>query len=204
MKVLFLNPDKLLNRWFFLFFISTSVGFVFYTIYHIITNNAQIVIPLMITAQLCFNFTIISLMMTVFSLEKYTKVAMSFKYFGTMIILFILMSLGYFIPGLTPELDMDDYNLGIVDTITNPILQIFVNFFRIALSLYVVYKYAKIKRKTGEETRSRIEKFFIGIILAIIGLFFNLIGGLLGELLIEIIALLLVNIGAYIIFRGFK
>lgn len=45
---------------------------------------------------------------------------------------------------------MEDYNLGIVDKTTNPVIQIFINFFRIALDFFVLYKYAKINRKTEE------------------------------------------------------
>ncbi|KKK99746.1 hypothetical protein LCGC14_2629640, partial [marine sediment metagenome] len=44
-SVLRLNPDNLLNRWFTLFFLSASGGFLTYTIYHLITFNAHIIIP---------------------------------------------------------------------------------------------------------------------------------------------------------------
>ena len=40
-----------LNRWFALFFSSIGLGFLTYTIYHLITENASIVIPIMITAH---------------------------------------------------------------------------------------------------------------------------------------------------------
>lgn len=203
-RVLILKSDNLLNRWFFIFFISSSMGFLFYAIYHAILFNAQAVIPLMITAQILFNFTIISLVMTVFCIEKYEKVAMSIKYFGSLMVIYLIMILGYFIPGLTPELDMAAYSLGIVNTITEPTFQIFVNLIRFILIVYVLVKYAMINRKTGEDTKSRIKLFFIGILIAVIGLFINLFGGLFEVILIEILALFLFIIGSFLIFRGFK
>ena len=74
-RVLSLNPANWLNRWFTIFFISSSLGFLTYTIYHLITNNSDIIIPLMVTAHIFFNFSFISLMMTVFILEKFAKIA---------------------------------------------------------------------------------------------------------------------------------
>lgn len=198
---LHLNPDNLLNRWFFLFFISAALGFLAYTVYHIILNNSDIIIPIMILAQLLFNFIPISLVMTVFILEKYEKIAMSFRYLGIMIALFIIMSFGYFI--WVPTLDMTDYSNGIVNTITRDELFIFVNFIRILLFVFVVYKYARITRSIGEDTKKRIQWFFAGIIVAIIGLLFNLVGGVLKWIPMEIIALIAVDIGIVLAFKGF-
>ena len=65
-----LDPKNWLNRWFALFFISTSLGFLAYTIYHFILFNPHIVIPIMISAHILLNFAAISLVMTVFILEK--------------------------------------------------------------------------------------------------------------------------------------
>lgn len=200
-NVLRLNPSNLLNRWFTLFFISSSLGFLIYSIYHIITDNSQIIIPLMITAQIFFNFIFVSLIMTVFVLEKYEKVAMSLKYFGTMMALFIIMSFGYFI--WTPTLNMERYALGIVDTDTPFEWFIFVNFLRIVLSTYVVYKYAMMTRKMEEETKKRVQWFFIGIIFAIFTLFINIIGGALRSIIIEIIALITLDVGMAAILKGF-
>ena len=96
-RVLALNSASWLNRWFTLFFISSSLGFLIYTIYHLITNNSDIIIPLMVTTHIFFNFAFVSLMMTVFILEKFAKIAMSLQCVGTMMVLFLVMSLGYFI-----------------------------------------------------------------------------------------------------------
>ncbi|MFX1377101.1 MAG: hypothetical protein ACFFA0_14945 [Promethearchaeota archaeon] len=197
-----LNPNNSLNRWFFLFFISVSFGFLAYTSYHIILFNSKLVIPVMITAQISYNIIPISLVMTVFILEKYKKVAMSFKYLGTMIILFIIMSIGYFI--WIPELDMTKYSQGIVDTKTPIGLLIFVNLIRIALFSFVVYKYHKITKNIGEDTKKKVQWFFMGIIVAVVALIFNLAGGIgEGSILLEIIAMIAFDIGSLLIFKGF-
>ncbi len=200
-RVLRLNPKDLLNIWFTLFFISSSLGFLTYTIYHLILNNSRIIIPIMITAQIIFNFIFISLVMTIFILEKYKKVAMSLKYLGSMIVLFFIMSVGYFI--WIPELNMDRYEKGIVDTNTPTEWFIFITIVRTVMSIYVVYKYVMITRKIEEKTKKRVQWFFVGIIFAIIGMFINLIGGFLRSIIIEIFALIAINIGTIAILKGF-
>ena len=201
LRVLSLNKSDLLNRWFALYFISSSLGFTFYTIYHLILNNADIIIPLMITAHIFFNFNSISLVMTLFVLEKYTKIAMSMKYFGTMLIVFFAMSVGYFI--FPPRLDMVDYALGLVDTITPPGLFIFVNAIRLLLGIYAVYRYIIINRKIEGETKNRIKWFSLGVIIIILGLFINLAGGLLSSIEMEILALIIIDTGVFLILKGF-
>jgi len=134
-------------------------------------------------------------------LEKHTKIAMSMKYLGTMLILFFIMSIGYFI--FPPYLDMDDYALGIVNTHTPPGLLIFVNTIRILLAIYAVYMYTVIIRKIEGETKSRIKWFSLGIIIIILGLFINLAGGLLSLIVMELLALIIFNIGALLVLKGF-
>jgi hypothetical protein len=139
--------------------------------------------------------------MTVFILEKYKKIALSFKYLGSMMILFAIMSFGYFI--WFPELDMLKYSQGIVDTSTPEGWFLFVNGIRITLSAFVVYKYVRITRSVGEETKKRVQWFFIGIVLVIITLCINLAGGMLEWIPLEIIALITLNIGSLLILKGF-
>lgn len=202
-RVLTLNSTNWLNRWFTLFFISSSLGFLTYTIYHLITNNSDLIIPLMVTAHIFFNFAVVSLMMTVFVLEKFAKVAMSLQYFGTMMVLFIVMSLGYFI--FVPKLDMDSYEQGIVNTTTPRGWFIFVNVLRIVMCIYVVYKYITMTRKIEKETKKRIQWFSLGVIIVVIGILINLTAGFFRstELLIEIIALIAIDIGSLAILKGF-
>ena len=201
LRVLSLNKSDLLNRWFALYFISSSLGFIIYAIYHLILNNKDVIIPLMITAHIFFNFNSISLTMTLFVLEKHTKIAMSIKYLGTMLIVFFVMSIGYFI--FPPYLDTGDYALGIVNTHTPPGLLIFVNTIRILLAIYAAYRYIVINKKIEGETKNRIKWFSLGVIIIILGLFTNLAGGLFQSIEIEILALVIIDIGAILILKGF-
>jgi hypothetical protein len=205
-----LNPKKWLNRWFALFFISTAMGFSFYTFYHFwpistsnFTQDEQIIIPLMITAQLLFNFIPLCLVMTVFILEKYKKIAMDITHLGIIAILFFVMSIGYFVPALTPTLDATDHAIGLINTNTPDALFYFVNIIRIGLFSYVVFKYAIIARKVENDTKKRVQWFFAGVAIVIIGLIINLIGGSLKVALIEIFALILFDIGVFVVVKGF-
>ena len=199
--VIRLDPKKLLNRWFTLFFSSSSLGFLFYTIYHLILNNSQIVIVLMIAAQIFFNLIFFSLMMTVFILEKFEKVAMSIRYLGTMIALFIIMSAGYFI--WIPTLNMTRYTQGIIDTETPLPWFVIIISIRAILLIYVVYRYALMSRKLEGEIKKRVQWFFIGIVFIIIALLIDLIGGASGFILIEALALIAVDAATLTIFKGF-
>lgn len=200
-RVFILNRKNWLNRWFAIFFASGSLGFFFYTIYHLITNNASIIIPLMIIAQLFFNFICISLLMTVLVIEKYEKVAMSFKYIASVIVLFIIMSIGYFI--WPPELDQSSYASGIINTETSIGLLLFVNISRIIICVLVVYRYVLISNKLEGDHKKRIQWFYMGIIIVVLGLFINLLGGSLNSIAIEIIALFAIDIGTIVVFKGF-
>ncbi|UCC20875.1 MAG: hypothetical protein JSV62_06240 [Promethearchaeota archaeon] len=200
-RILILNRTDWLNRWFALFLYSSASGFLIYAIYHLILDNPTVIVPLMVTSHIFFNFLMVSLTMTVFVLEKYTKIAMSMKYLGTMLIIFFIMSLGYFI--FIPTLDMDRYNLGIVDTSTPLGWLITVNVIRVILGVYVVSRYIGTTKKMEGDTRNRIKWFSYGVIMAVLGMIINLAGGAFSQLLIEIIALIFVSIGAILIFKGF-
>ena len=204
-----LNSKNWLNRLFFLFFISTALGFFTYAFYHSINTGEfyttqDIVIPMLITAQILLNLPAIFLVMTVFILEKYKKIALNYKHLGVMLILLIIMSTGYFIPELVPNLHYDDYTtLEVINTETELSLQVFVNLFRLVLFFYVIFKYSRISKKVEEATKKRIQWFSVGVIIVIVGIIINLIGGFLGNILIEIIALILLDIGIFVIVKGF-
>jgi len=201
LRVLSLNKSDILNRWFAMYFISSSLGFTFYSIYHLILNNADIIIPLMITAQIFFNLNAISLIMTYFSLKEHSKTVMSWKYLGAMLIVFFAMSIGYFI--FRPHLDMNKYALERVDTRTPFELLVFVNAIRILLALFAVYKYIVITRKLEGRTKNRMIWFSVGVIVFILGLLINLLGGLLASVEMEIVALITIDIGALVVLKGF-
>jgi len=204
-----LNPESWLNRLFFLFFITTALGFFTYAFYHLINTGdfyttQDIVIPMLITAQILLNLPSIFLVMTVFILEKYKKIALNYKHLGVMLVLLVIMSIGYFIPDLVPNLHYDDYTtFQVINTETALGLQVFVNLFRLVLFFYVIFKYTKIAKKVEESTKKRIQWFSVGVIIIIVGIVINLLGGFLGNILIEIFALILLDIGIFVIVKGF-
>jgi len=205
-----LNPKSWLNRWFFLFFISAAMGFFIYTIYHLITATdfyaaQDIIIPMMITDQILFNFAPICVVMTVFILEKYKKIALNIKHLGLMMVLLIIMSVGYFIVEPFPFLDWDAFHdvPPIIDTLSDKYLSAFVNILRIGLFIYVIVKYGMITKKVEEDTKKRIQWFIVGVTIITVGVVTNLIGGLLYNISIEIFALVLFDIGIFIVVKGF-
>ena len=200
-RILLLNRKDWLNRWFALFFLSSASGFLIYAIYHLILDNPGIIVPLMITSQIFYNFLIVSMTMTIFILEKYTKIAMSMKYLGTMLAIFLIMSVGYFI--FVPTLDLVRYTAGIVDTTTPLGLFIFVNAIRLVLAIFVVSRYSVMAKKIEGETKNRIKWFSSGVIFAIVGILINVAAGAFSSVPMEIIALIIVDIGAILIFKGF-
>ena len=120
-----------------------------------------------------------------------------------MLVLLVIMSTGYFIPELTPNLNPDDYVLGVINTETTLALQVFVNLFRLVLFFYVIFKYTRIAKKVEETTKKRIQWFIAGVTIIIVGIVINVIGGFLTEILIEIFALILLDIGIFVIVKGF-
>lgn len=139
--------------------------------------------------------------MTVFVLEKFTKVAMSIKYFGVMLIIFFVLSIGYFI--FIPSLNQSAYAIGIVDTITPPGWLIFVNVLRIILAIYVVFKYILMLRKIEDAMKNKIRWFAIAVIVIIIGLVINIAGGALSSTITEIVALINLAVGSILLFKAF-
>lgn len=196
-----LNPKNWLNRWFFSFFLSASLGHLVYGIYHLIIINQILTSIAAIMSHIFINFIPISLLMTVFVLEKFTKRAMSLKYLGTTLLIFILMSFGYFIWFPTPDPTL--FTQGIINTTTPPPWFLFVNILRVALFGYILFEYAMITKKTEDETKQRIRLFFIGIFISVIGLISNTVGGIFDLIFFEILALILINVGAIIIVKGF-
>ena len=84
-----------------------------------------------------FNLIPISLLMTVFVLEKFTKMAMSLKYLGPTMLVFVLMSFGYFIWPPTP--DPTSFTQGMINTTTEVPWFLFVNISRMVLFGYILF-----------------------------------------------------------------
>jgi hypothetical protein len=57
--------------------------------------------------------------------------------------------------------------------------------------------------ETKNRTKNRMKWFSLGLIIIIFGLITNLAGGLLLSILIEILALIIIDIGAFLILKGF-
>ncbi len=195
------NPDYWLNRWFAIFFIFGAFGFLAYTIYHLAILEPYLIILIMITAQILYSFAIISLIMTVFILEKSEKIAMTPKYLGIITVLFIISIFGFFI--WTPTLNMERYDQGIVDTETPTGWFIFVNAWRLILFVFVLYKYAIVAKSTQGVPRKQVLWFFAGSFMVILGVIFNLIGGVFSSIIIEILSLIAFDIGVAFIVNGF-
>jgi len=77
------NPNYWLNRFFGLFFIFASLGFLGYVAYHIILTNIDAVLSIMIITNLILNASIACLLMTEFILEHSERIAMTLKYIGS-------------------------------------------------------------------------------------------------------------------------
>jgi len=195
------NPDYWLNRWFAISFVSFAFGFLAYTIYHINTLEPYLIIPIMITAQFLYSFAIISLVMTVFILEKSEKLAMTPKYLGMMMVLYITLTFGFFI--WTPTLNMERYKQGIIDTETPIGWFLFVNIWRLVLFIFVLYKYAIVAKSTQGVPRKQVLWFFAGSFIVIVGILLNLIGGIAGSILVEIFGLIAFDIGVGFVVKGF-
>ncbi len=195
------NPEYWLNRWFALFFSSVSIGFLVYTIYHFLEFAPTLIIPLMISAHVLYNFGFISLMMTVFVLEEGEKKVMTKNYLVPMAIFFGISIIGYFI--WIPTLNMEQLSKGIVDTETPTLWFIFVNIWRLFIFIFVLFKYGLITRKTEGLVRKRVIFFFIGTVINIIGIILNLIGGMISSPIVEILGIGSFNIGLVFILKGF-
>lgn len=195
------NPKYWLNRWFALFYVSFAFGFLLYTLYHLFTTHATWIIPTMITAHALYNLGLISILMATFVLKHSEKVAMSPKYLGIAFILFMILTIGYFI--WMPVVNMENFNQGIVDTETPTGLFIVVNVLRVAIITYVLYNFGIIMQKASGKSKERAQWFFGGSIVLLLGIFLNLFGGLLGSVLFEIFGLISFDIGLAVTVKGF-
>jgi len=60
-----------------------------------------------------------------------------------------------------------------------------------------------INKKVEQEIKKRVQWFFMGVTIIVVGIFFNLIGGLIDNILLEILALIIIDIGLSGIVKGF-
>lgn len=196
------NSSYWLNRFFSLFFMTSAMGFFFYTLYHIILSNAALVIPFMITAQISFQLAMSFLLLTEFVVEYSEKAAISAKYLLISGCLFLVFSIGYFI--WIPTLNLADYAEGHVNTETPTFWFILVFSYRILVMGYVLYKFLHIGNQSTGAVKTQMNYFALGMIINIGATLITLLGGIHGILgiILEIIGLLAFNIGVLVIIKG--
>jgi len=197
------NPEYWLNRFFAMLYIFSGLGFLLYTIYHLIFSNPDVIIPIMISAQLFYNLGVGSMMMTVFILEKSQKVALNSKYLTISFLPSILLGVAYLI--WRPTLNMEKYSQGIVDTDTSTPLFIVVNFYRIGVVLYIMFRYIAISKKAKGKVKQQMKYFSKGTAVIIFGMFLNLFGGSISSIgiYLEIAGLLAFIVGLLITLKAF-
>jgi hypothetical protein len=98
---------------------------------------------------------------------------------------------------------MERYKQGIIDTETPLGWFLFVNIWRLVLFIFVLYKYAILAKSTQGVPRQQVLWFFAGSFIVIVGILFNLIGGILGSILVEILGLISFDVGVVFIVKGF-
>lgn len=194
------NSQYWLNRFFATFFIFAAFGFFFYTLYHIILNNAVLVVNFARTAQFFFNFAMACLLMSEFIIEYSEKQAMKPRYLGFAFISSILFSVGYFIWPIT--LNLDAYSQGEVDTITPDLWFYSVFSYRILVMLYVTIKFFLLSRKSSGPIHTQLSLFIWGMVCVILGTLFTLLGGSI-SVIFEILGLFAFDAGAILILQGF-
>jgi hypothetical protein len=99
---------------------------------------------------------------------------------------------------------MERYEQGIVDTETPTGWFIFVNVWRLILFSFVLYKYAFIAKSTQGVPRQQVLWFLAGSFIVILGVIFNLIGGILSSIIIEILGMIAFGVGVAFIVNGFQ
>ncbi len=174
-KIIKSNPKYWLNRFYALFFIFVALGFLLYMIYHMIFDNASIIIPIMIISQIILNLGLVLLLMATFIIIHSERVAMTPKYYGISITIFILSIMGYFI--WNSELDLEEYASGNVTTNSDPIWFIIVNIIRVGIIVYVFLNYFVLLKKTEGLNKKRMKIFTNTMLIAIIGVLCVLFGG---------------------------
>ena len=196
------NSSYWLNRFFSLFFLSSAFGFFFYTLYHIILSNADLVIPFMITSQLIFQIAMSFLLMTEFVLDHSEKAALSWKFLLIAFIPLFLSAIGYAI--WVPTLNMDDYLDGHVNTDTPTAWFIAVFAYRIGVMCFVLIKFVLSAKKSQGRVKTQMNLFALGMVISIGATILTLLGGVPGIIgvILEIVGLLSFDFAVLVIYKG--
>lgn len=198
------NPKYWLNRFFGLFFIVGSIGFLLYIVYHMIFTEIKIVLTLMIISNILLNFCLACLLMTSFILQYSEKVAISSKYLLITFGLFVLSIIGYIF--WTPSVNAEEYAKGNVDTNTPILWLILVTLYRLGIMIYVLVKFT-ILLKFAESLRvkKQLNRFVIGMVINTIGIVLFLFGNQFGNFgaYLEIIGQICFNVAIVTLLMGF-
>ncbi len=161
------NPRYWLHRFFALFFIANSVGFLFYIVYHFATD-VSLAVGLIIVTQLLFNVAFTCLLMTWIIMRSSEKVAMKRPYLAAVLGLLAFTCIGYFI--WVPTVDPVDFALGVVHSVIPIGWNIFTNAYRIGLLVLVISSYVKWSKKADEDMKRKMKLFVIGMSSVLVGL----------------------------------
>jgi len=197
------NPEYWVNRFFALTYIFLGIGLVFYTGYHIILNNPSVIIPMNIIANIFFNLGLSSLIMVTFIIDHSEKTALSVKYFCISFGISSVILLGYIF--WTPTLNMEYYELGIVDTETPLFYFFFLSLFRLIVIIYVLIKFNIVSNKAKGIAKKRLKLVSRGTLLLIVGFMINIFSAQIGDIgiYLEISGLWLCIVGLLISVKGF-
>ncbi len=162
------NPRYWLHRFFALFFIANSVGFLFYIVYHFVTNNVALAVGLIVATQLLFNVAFACLLMTWIIMRSSEKVAMKRANLAAVLGLLALTCIGYFI--WVPTVDPVEYALGVVHSVIPNGWNIFTNAYRIGMLVLVISSYVKWSRKADADTKGKMHLFVTGMTAVLVGI----------------------------------
>ena len=199
------NPDYWLNRFFAMFFLFAALGFSGFTVYHLITSDAELTLAIMVTTNVLLNFSLACLLMTEFILQYSEVIAMKPKYLLITLGLFLTSIIGYAIA--YPELDMAEYAVGEVNTHTDIYLLAYVTLYRLGIVFFVLIRFISlVKQAEAEKVKKQLKLFSIGMIFIILGITLFLLGNLVTGsvgIIMEIVGQLCLIIGMSEIARGF-
>jgi hypothetical protein len=197
------NPKYWLHRFFGIFFIVTSIGFLTYIAYHFILGNVGLAISFVIVTQILFNTGFACLLMTWLIMKESEVEAMKLKYLLLVGALWFISIIGYVI--WPPTLDMPQYALGIVHSLIPTNLNIFSNLYRIGIMLLAILSYYKWSKKVDDPINKRKMKFFyIGMSMALGGILCIFLAGIdpAVEFLFTITGIVLFLLGTILITRA--
>ncbi len=162
------NPRYNLHRFFALFFISNSIGFLFYISYHFVLDNEPLVVGLIMITQLLFNVSFACLLMTWLIMRFSDKIAMQSRYMLPILALLAFSCIGYFI--WVPGVDRTLYAVDIVHSVIPMGWNIFTNIYRIGTLALVIWSYVLWSKKADADMKRKMRMFIIGMSCVLVGI----------------------------------